>query len=145
MEAYPHRYEVAASAGSTAKVELTSPGLQAIVSAPPSEFGGPGDEWSPETLLVAAVADCFVLSFRAITRASKFEWTQLGCTVTGVLDRVDGVTRFTSFEVAATLSVPAGTREPMAMRLLEKAEQVCLITNSLIADSHLTATVNVAD
>ena len=39
------------------------------------------------TLLIAAVADCFILTFRAVARASRFEWISLGCTVDGVLDR----------------------------------------------------------
>ena len=86
MHDFPHRYTVTASAATGQNVELTSPGLQAIRSEPPAEFGGPGDLWSPETLLAAAVADCFVLSFRAIARASKLEWRSLSCDVEAVLD-----------------------------------------------------------
>ena len=96
-------------------------------------------------MLVAAVADCFVLSFRAIARASRLEWTSLDCDVVGVLDKVERVTRFTEFQVKAQLNVPAGTDESKATRLLEKAEQVCLITNSLIAESVLTTAVTVGD
>jgi len=47
--------------------------------------------------------------------------------------------------VRATLSVPAGTDVGKAERLLQKAEQVCLITNSLKAESHLDATVQISD
>jgi hypothetical protein len=32
----------------------------------PREFDGRGNQWSPESLLAAALADCFVLSFRAV-------------------------------------------------------------------------------
>ena len=63
--------------------------------------------WAAKTLLVAAVADCFVLSFRAVARASRFEWVSLDCEVGGKLDRIDRVMRFTSFEVTAKLTVPA--------------------------------------
>ena len=145
MQAYPHRYHVAATAKQDSNVQLTSPDVGPIESAPPAEFGGPGDQWSPETLVVAAVADCLVLTFRAMTRASKLEWTDLQCEAVGVLERVEGVTRFTSFEVDATLTIPASTRESTATRLLEKAEQACLVTNSLIAETHLKTTVNVVD
>ena len=103
------------------------------------------DQWSPESLLVAAVADCFVLSFRAIARASKLEWESLSCSTDGILDRVDKLTRFTRFNVKAELVVPAGTDEAKAHRLIEKAEALCLVTNSLIAESHLDATVRVSD
>lgn len=144
MQAFPHHYAVSATAETNSNVELKSDGVDPILSAPPIEFGGPGDQWSPESLLVAAVADCFVLSFRAIARASRFEWDSLSCNVVGVLDKVDGVVRFSEIQVDAKVSVPAGTDEAKANRLLEKAEHACLITNSLIADSQLTTEVIVA-
>ena len=143
MQDFPHHYVAAASASADSNVELQSPGLDNLESAGPAEFGGPGDLWSPETLLVAAVADCFILSFRATARAAKLEWSNLSCDVVGQLDRVDKVTRFTAFTVKAVLQVPEGTDEDKAQRMLEKAEKHCLITNSMIADSHLEATVEI--
>jgi organic hydroperoxide reductase OsmC/OhrA len=144
MQAMPHQYRVTATAAATGTVEVASPGLPALVTAPPVEFGGPGNLWSPETLLVAAVADCFILTFRAIARASRLDWVALECGAEGVLDRVDGVTRFTGVTVRAHLTVPAGASESLATRLLEKAEHGCLVTNSLLAERHLEATVSVA-
>ncbi|MDH4256571.1 MAG: OsmC family protein [Gammaproteobacteria bacterium] len=144
MQDLPHHYAVTASAGTEGNVALDSPGLEGIASAGPAEFGGPGNLWSPETLLVAAVADCFILSFRAIARASRFEWTSLDCDVVGELDRVDKVTRFTDFRVRAKLAIPAGVSEDKARRLLEKAEHSCLVTNSMSARVHLEAEIEVA-
>jgi len=141
MQDLPHHYVVSAGAKTAGNVTLSSHGVIDLESAPPAEFGGPGDQWSPESLLVAAVADCFILSFRAIARASRLEWDSLTCQVEGTLDRVERVTQFTGFTVTATLDVAAETDTAKAERLLEKAEQVCLITNSLKADSHLEATV----
>jgi peroxiredoxin-like protein len=143
MQDLPHHYIVSAGAKVAGNVLLSGDGVADLKSAPPAEFGGPGDQWSPESLLVAAVADCFILSFRAIARASRLEWDSLSCQVEGTLDRVERVTQFTGFAVTATLDVPADTDEGKAQRLLEKAEQACLITNSLKADSHLEATVRV--
>ncbi len=114
-------------------VRLSSKGLPPLSSAAPTEFGGPGDQWSPETLLVAAVADCFALSFRAIARASKFEWTTLERQVEGKLERIESGTRFTAFAVRATLTIPPGADDARARKLLAKAEHACLITNSLKA------------
>ena len=144
MQDFPHHYVVAASASADSTVELQSPGLDDLESAGPAEFGGPGDLWSPETLLVAAVADCFILSFRATARAARLEWNSLSCDVVGQLDRVDKVTRFTAFTVKATLEVPEGTDEDKARGLMEKAEKHCLVTNSMLAESHLEATVRIA-
>jgi organic hydroperoxide reductase OsmC/OhrA len=108
MKEFPHRYSVRATAESQGLVSLDGEGLPSLRSAPPAEFGGPGDEWSPETLLVAAVADCFILTFRAMARASKLEWRSLSCQVEGVLDRVDRITRFTDLLVRASLEIPSG-------------------------------------
>ena len=71
MHPYPHRYTVTAADAASGNLSLSSPGLADIASAPPVEFNGPGDRWSPETLLCAAVAGCLVLTFRAIARASR--------------------------------------------------------------------------
>ena len=144
MHEFPHHYQVTASATADQNVQLTSPGLEALESAPPAEFGGPGDQWSPETLLAAAVVDCFVLSFRAIARASRLDWISLDCKVDAVLDKVERVTQFTEFRETVELTVPEGTDEQKALRLLEKAEQVCLITNSMKGETHLDATVKIA-
>jgi peroxiredoxin-like protein len=141
MQDLPHHYLVSANAETEGNIALKADDLPQLVSAPPAEFGGPGDQWSPEHLLVASVADCFILTFRAIARASKLEWTGLECSAEGTLDRVERVTRFTGFTVQATLSVPAGTDTDKAQRLLEKSEAACLITNSLSADAHLEAEV----
>jgi peroxiredoxin-like protein len=141
MQPFPHRYAVEAGATITGDVTLESERLPALKSASPAEFGGPGDRWSPETLVVAAVADCFVLTFRAIAGMSQLPWTSLRCEAAGTLDRVDRVTRFTEITVRARLQVPGGTDEAKARRLLEKTEQSCLISNSLNAAVHLEAEV----
>jgi peroxiredoxin-like protein len=143
MQNLPHLYSVAATSGIEGHVDLTSAGLVGLESAAPAEFGGPGDRWSPETLLVAAVADCFILTFKAIARASTFEWLSLRCHVEGVLDRVDSVTRFTKFELRAQLEVPPGTSEEKATQLLEKSEHSCLITNSLRAEISLDVVIRI--
>ncbi|NBC18051.1 MAG: OsmC family peroxiredoxin [Bacteroidetes bacterium] len=145
MDSFPHRYTVAAAADADSDVTLDSENLPSLQSAPPAEFGGPGDRWSPETLLVAAVADCLILTFRSIATANKLAWVSLSCETEGVLDRVDRVTQFTEYTIRATLRIPPETDAEEAHAALERAERVCLITNSLTGDVHLEATVDVAD
>ncbi|KAA3630162.1 MAG: OsmC family peroxiredoxin [Proteobacteria bacterium] len=142
MQDLPHRYTVSAVAGPEGDVSLRGDGLTAIASAPPTEFGGPGDRWSPEMLLAASVADCFVLSFKAIARASKFQWDGLKCDVEGVLERDEGKIRFTRFIVRAKLDIGVDANEDRARRLLEKAKSACLVTSSLSAETVLEAAVN---
>ena len=145
MQDYPHHYVVAASSHSESNVELASPGLENLESAGPAEFGGPGDLWSPETLLVASVADCLILSFRAIARASKLEWTSLSCDAVGTLERVDKATQFTEFKLKVTLEIPDAAKKERGLRLLDKAEHSCLITSSLKAPTSMEADVRTTE
>jgi hypothetical protein len=66
MEPLPHHYQVCVESRPESRAEISSVGLTPLSSAPPAEFDGPGHLWSPETLLVGAVADCFVLTFKSI-------------------------------------------------------------------------------
>jgi len=143
MQAYPHRYDVEAAAESEGSVLVRSEGLPGLTTGAPPQFGGAGGQWSPETLLVAAAADCFILTFRAIATGSKLSWRRLACDAEGVLDRSDGVVRFTELHLRARLVVPAGVDTDRAKRLLEKAETVCLVTSSLALRPTLTAEVTV--
>lgn len=141
MQEYPHHYVVSADAAEEGVIAVSSDRLETLESLAPEEFGGPGDLWSPETFLVASVADCFILTFRAVARGARFDWNALRCEVDGVLDRVDRVTRFTDFHIRVTLHVPDGADEHKAARLIEKSEHVCLVTNSLNGEKHLSYTV----
>ena len=145
MQTLPHRYRVKGAGRITGDVELTAERLPQLRSASPAEFGGPGDRWSPETFLVGALADCFILTFRAIAIASKLSWISLSCDVTGTLDRLDRVTQFTAFDMTAHLVVPAGVDAEAARRALEKAERNCLVSNSLKASIALATTVEIAE
>lgn len=131
MKPLPHVYSVAGTAGANGAVTLASAGLPRLKSAAPSEFGGPGDQWSPEALLVAAVASCYVLAFRFVARKLRLEWVRLECEVEGTLARVDGVTRFTRCVTHATLTVPATDGTKAYEGALAQAEHECLIANSL--------------
>lgn len=144
MQAFPHHYTVSAAAGTQGDIELGAEHLSNLPTAAPAEFDGPGDRWSPETLLVGALGDCFVITFRGVARASQLPWMSLHCDVTGTLERIDRATQFTSFELHARLDVPAGTNIDHAQRVLEKAEHNCLITNSLKGTVHLVTEIDVA-
>jgi peroxiredoxin-like protein len=141
MQPFPHHYNALAQGAPEDTIIISSQGLPDWPTAAPTEFDGPGDLWSPETMLVAAAANCFILTFRAIAKASRFEWTNLSCAARGVLDRVERVTQFTEIELHVQLTLPADGDVAKAERLLEKAEQNCLITSSLKATVALRAEV----
>ena len=142
---FPHHYRVLSSADPEGEVALGGTGLESLGVQPPAEFGGPGDHWSPETLLVGALSTCFVLTFRAVARARRIPWRSLDCAVEGLLQRENGNSRFTDYTVRAHLVVPVGTDLDAADRALHKAEQGCLITSSLNGRCHLETSIEQAD
>lgn len=145
MKPYPHRYTVSARARAIGSVVVSAPRLPSIETAPPPEFDGPGGTWSPETLLCAAVADCFALTFRGVARAAHFNWIALDCSVEGVLERAGDRTEFTRFTTAVRLSLPPGADHAKARLLLGRAERACLVANSLRGERTLSAEVTTAD
>lgn len=141
MHAFPHNYRVTSTGSTEGSVEVTAAGASAISTYPPPQFGGPEGHWSPESLLVASVADCFIFTFRAVARASKFEWKHLQVEVEGELDRVEKVTSFTKFQIRPKLQLAASGDAAMAKKLLEKSERNCLITSSLKAEVELNCEI----
>jgi peroxiredoxin-like protein len=133
----PHRYEVQLSGGPTGYARVSSPDLPTLPAAPPVEYDGPGDAWSPEHLLLAAVETCFLFTLRAVARASKVPFSALDVHAEGIVDRQDGVTRFTRIVLRPSIVVPPDTDPALVRRVLEKSEKACLVTASLSTPVHL--------
>jgi len=141
MKELPHVYRVDARSGAEGRVVLSCAGVPDLESSPPVEFDGPGDRWSPEGLLIAAVLDCLALSFRASASASSLHFEELRCQAQARLERHDGALRFTDISVQAELRIPKGERTDRAERLLRRAERSCPISNSLATPVHLYVSV----
>ena len=121
--------------------KLTAGNAPALRTAPPPQFDGPGDAWSPEELFLAAVESCFLFTLRAVARASKLEFVDLDLVAEGTVDREDRVTRFTEIILRAVLTVPAGTDRARAFGALEKTKSACLVSASINTPIRLVADV----
>jgi peroxiredoxin-like protein len=131
MKPLPHHYDVRIAGGPLGRATLASPGVPDLATAAPADFGGPGDAWSPEQLLLAAVEACFLMTFRAIAQASRIEFTSLAVDGQGIVDRANGGMRFTEIVLRPRLALPAGADPARVRRALEKAEKTCLVSASL--------------
>ena len=123
MNPLPHIYTAQLSGGPEGYAVVSAAGTPELRTAPPAGFDGPGDAWSPEQLLMAAVETCFLFTLRAVARASKVEFTALQLTGEGTVDRKEGATRFTEIVLRPRLTLPAGADRERAMRVLEKSEK----------------------
>ena len=141
MKPLPHLYEVALSGGPNGYATLLADGAPPLRSAPPTDFDGPGDAWSPEHLLLAAVETCFMFTFRAIAQASKFDFLSLDLSGSGTVDRKDGATRFTEIILKPRLTLPKDADPERARRMLEKGKKACLVTELLSVSVRLEAKI----
>ncbi len=80
---------------------------------------------------MAAVESCFLLTLRAVAKASKLEFESLELSGEGTLARKDGATRFTEIVLRPRLKLAAGADRDKALRLLKKSEKACLVSASL--------------
>jgi peroxiredoxin-like protein len=131
MKPVPHRYEVGLTGGAKGYAALTAAGLASLPAAPPVEFDGPGDAWSPEQLLLAAVGSCFLFTLRAVAQASRVDFISLELATEGTVDRRDGALCFTEIVLRPRLLIPAGSDRQRASRVLERAKTACLVSASL--------------
>jgi len=144
MKPLPHRYQTRLRGGPEGYATVSSEGVPDLRSAPPADFDGPGDAWSPEQMLMAAVETCFLFTLRAIARASKIEFSALELEGAGTIDREGGATRFTEIVLRPRVTIPAGGDRERTLRVLEKAERACLISASLSTPVRLEPEIVVA-
>jgi peroxiredoxin-like protein len=112
--------------------ELNRDAGSCIEVATPPEFpkGIPGI-WSPEHLFTAAVSSCLMTTFLAIAENSKLNFTNFNCKSHGILDQVDGKYLMSEIILEPEVTIPDEKDYDKAMRILEKSEKACLISNSI--------------
>ncbi len=128
-----HHYEVNVNWEADRKGLMTSPVLnENIEVATPPEFpkGMPGI-WSPEHLLVAAVNSCLMTTFLAIAENSKFDFANFESNADGKLEKVEGKFMISEIELKPVVTIRKEEDREKAVRILDKSEAACLISNSV--------------
>jgi peroxiredoxin-like protein len=133
MEDNAHYYEVKLDWKSDRKGLVSSPVLKSNIEvATPPEFPkGIAGIWSPEHLLVAAVNSCLMTTFLAIAENSKFEFISFTSNANGKLEKVEGKYIISEIVLTPELTINNITNQEKALKILEKSEAACLISNSI--------------
>lgn len=142
-----YHYEVNLNWGSDRKGTLSSPVLNDHIEvATPPEFpkGMPGI-WSPEHLLVAAVNSCLMTTFLAIAENFKYDFVDFESHANGTLEKVDGKLMLHEVELSPVLTIAPGADKEKAIRILEKSEAACLISNSVKAKIIFRPAIKIAE
>ncbi len=101
------------------------------VATPPQFPNGMEGIWSPEHLFTAAVNSCLMTTFLSIAENSRLQYAEFSSSAAGKLEMVDG--KYVMSEVTLRPVVMINNEEDRAKadRVLQKAEQNCLISNSV--------------
>lgn len=142
-----HYYDVNVSWKADRKGTLSSPVLNDTfeVATPPEFPGGMEGIWSPEHLFVASVNSCLMTTFLAIAEFSKFEYLSFSVDAKGKLEKVDGKFMMSEIELKPVLEITDAEKEAKGLRIIEKAEAACLISNSIKTNIILTPKVIVRE
>lgn len=131
--AVEHKYEVNLQWRSGRRGQLIAPGLNNTIDVvtPPEFPQGIEGEWSPEHLFTAAVSSCLMTTFLAVAENSKLEFKSFDCKAKGKLEMIEGKYMISEVELSPLLTIAKEEDREKAMRVLNKSEAACLISNSV--------------
>jgi uncharacterized OsmC-like protein len=104
----------------------------------------PSAAWTPEHLLLAALARCTLASLRFHARRASLAVVSATASADGAVTLPEGEERFRLVEAAVRFDVtldPRPDRDALA-RLLERAEHDCFVSASLVPRTATTWVVN---
>src|SRR2546423_11124981 len=95
-----HSYRVAAwwTSGRTGLAKSDS-APNAIHFTAPTEFGGLEGRWTPEELLLAALAACYTTTLRSIAGVAKLDFADLQVEASGIVRKAESGYRFAEIVV----------------------------------------------
>lgn len=144
-----HFYTVNISWRNDRKGIMCSPELKNVKAgdgcievATPPEFpkGMPGI-WSPEHLFTAAVSSCLMTTFLAVAENSKLDFVSFECGAKGKLEQIEGKFLMSEVLLEPVVTIRDEKDRDRAMRVLQKSELNCLISNSVKSKVTMNATV----
>ena len=130
--------------GNLCSPELSKENGPCIEVATPPEFpkGMPGI-WSPEHLFTAAVSSCLMTTFLAIAENSKLNFSSFSCKAKGKLEQIDGKFMMSEVILEPTITIVHEKDEAKTLRILEKSEAACLISNSVTSKIIMLPTIKI--
>lgn len=127
-----HNYRIRATSTAVRSGLAVAEGIEPSIafSAPP-EFKGQAGHWTPEHFFVAAVASCYVSTFSGMASNSNFDFYSLELETEGILAQDPSGWRFDQVVLRPRLTIARAEDKERGNRLLQKAEQNCLVGRSI--------------
>lgn len=127
-----HIYRVSAwwTSGRTGLAKCES-APNAIHFSDAAELGGLEGRWTPEQLLLCALAGCFTTTFEVLARSANFVYTDLEVEVEGSVRKDKLGCSFTEIVLRPTLTVPSEDELEDGMGLLRRSKSLCMIARAI--------------
>lgn len=141
-----HNFRVVAwwASGRTGIAKCSSAPSAIHFTSPPA-LGGVDGRWTPEDLLLCAIASSYTITFRTLAENLKFEYTDLQVELEGTISKGDTGYSFGQVIIRPHLMISNEAERERALKLLHKADAVCLVARALSIDRKFEPTVQVKD
>ena len=107
-----------------------------------AELGGLQGRWTPEQLLLCALAGCFTTTFNDVARAAKFDYTDLEVEIEGSVRRNRSTgCNFSEILLRPRLTVPSEDQREVGLGLLRRTKALCMISRAITVPQTLEPTV----
>jgi len=142
MMSEKHTYSTAVEWTKEKRAALSSRGLPTIeVATPPNFPGGHEGIWSPEHLFTAAAEVCLMTTFLSFADRANLDFLSYKSEADGILDKVEKSLLMTRIHIKPTITVANEADREEALKLIERAERYCLISNSVKSEVTIEAIV----
>jgi organic hydroperoxide reductase OsmC/OhrA len=94
-------------------------------------LGGLEGRWTPEELLLAAIASCFTTTFRVVASNAQSDFTDLEVETSAVLRKMPSGYSLTEITLQPTLKIRESVDQDHALDLLKRAERLCLVSRAI--------------
>ena len=105
-----------------AGLTISSSAPNAIHFTAPPEFGGLEGRWTPEDLLLSAVASCYTTTFHDLAEHSKREYADLEVEVEGSVRKTDSGHSFNEIAIRPNLTISSEEEQTRAFRLTAESQ-----------------------
>jgi peroxiredoxin-like protein len=99
--------------------------------AAPVEFGGMEGRWTPEELLLAAIASCYTTTLGALAAKARVELTDLQVEASVSVCRSQTGYMIEAIELRPSARVASAADGERVLELIHKAEELCLVARAV--------------
>lgn len=145
--AQEHYYQVKVNWKNNRNGVLSSTVLnEKITIATPPEFPkGEANIWSPEHYFLAAINGCLLTTFLAVAENFKLDFVDFESDSEGKLEVVDRKYVISEVVLKPIITIKQEEDRELALKVVEKSEKACLISNSVKSTITMEPTIKVVN